>query len=311
MNYKHAFAIIGLGLFCWVVPVHAAEPSGAAYCVTCHDSEDLPDMSRSAHGFASDRRAPDCISCHGTSDSHAHKPAALKERPQPDVTYGKKAGKASTVAATERSRMCLSCHDKDARRALWAQSAHPSAEVACDSCHQVHTQRDLVLVKSAQADLCYSCHKEQRAQFNRVSHHPVPEGKMLCSDCHNVHGSSGAKLALRDSTNDTCYTCHAEKRGPFVHQHAPVVEDCANCHNPHGSAIAGMLTVRAPMLCQQCHTPHVAGAVGVVGLAPTHNASGKNTANLWQGRSCMNCHTQVHGSNNPSTTNPTPQLMLR
>jgi hypothetical protein len=25
----------------------------------------------------------------------------------------------------------------------------------------------------------------------------------------------------------------------------------------------------------------------------------------------MNCHTQVHGSNNPSATNPTPALMLR
>ena len=41
------------------------------------------------------------------------------------------------------------------------------------------------------------------------------------------------------------------------------------------------------------------------------NASGKNVVNLWQGRSCMNCHTQVHGSNNPSATNPTPQFLFR
>jgi hypothetical protein len=43
----------------------------------------------------------------------------------------------------------------------------------------------------------------------------------------------------------------------------------------------------------------------------TNMSNGKNAVNLWQGRSCMNCHTQVHGSNNPSATNPTPQLMLR
>jgi DmsE family decaheme c-type cytochrome len=132
-----------------------------------------------------------------------------------------------------------------------------------------------------------------------------------------VHGSAGPKLAKRDSTNSTCYSCHAEKRGPFVHQHEPVVEDCSNCHNPHGTTVPALLKARAPMLCQQCHTPHVAGGVGAVGgqsgvasLVAGSN-SGKNVVNMWQGRSCMNCHTQVHGSNNPSVANPTPQLLMR
>ena len=149
---------------------------------------------------------------------------------------------------------------------------------------------------------------------------------MTCSDCHNVHGSTGPKLVKRDSVNDTCFTCHAEKRGPFVHQHEPVTEDCAICHNPHGSNVAAMLKSRPPMLCQECHTPHVTGGVGAVGGQPgvfppaapgqlspaiTANTNGKNVVNIWQGRSCMNCHTQVHGSNNPSATNPTPRLLFR
>jgi hypothetical protein len=41
------------------------------------------------------------------------------------------------------------------------------------------------------------------------------------------------------------------------------------------------------------------------------NGLGKGTTNVTQGRACMNCHTEVHGSNNPSATNPTPQFMLR
>ncbi len=129
--------------------------------------------------------------------------------------------------------------------------------------------------------MCYTCHKEQRVQMSKPSHHPVPEGKMKCSDCHNVHGSIGPKLAKRDSTNDTCFTCHAEKRGPFVHQHEPVVEDCSNCHNPHGSTVAAMLTTRPPVLCQQCHTPHVAGEVGALGGQPgvfTQPGPGQNPA---------------------------------
>jgi DmsE family decaheme c-type cytochrome len=176
-------------------------------------------------------------------------------------------------------------------------------------------------VKATQPNVCYSCHKEQRVQVQRPSHHPIPEGKMTCSDCHAVHGSSGPKLAKRDSTNDTCFLCHAEKRGPFVHPHQPATEDCASCHNAHGSTVAAMLKVRPPMLCQQCHTPHVAGGVGALGGQPGvfggaspavgATANGKNVVNFWQGRSCMNCHTQVHGSNNPSATNPTPQYLFR
>jgi DmsE family decaheme c-type cytochrome len=273
-------------------------------------------------GDAADERTPNCITCHGLSPTHAKKPDGVKDRPAPDRVFSKK----STLTANERSEICLSCHQRDPKRMLWGGSQHQNADLACNSCHKVHTNHDKILSKKTEVDVCYTCHKEQRAQMNRPSHHPVPEGKMACSDCHNAHGSAGPKLAKRDSTNATCYTCHAEKRGPFVHQHEPVTDDCSNCHNPHGSTIAGMLTARPPMLCQQCHTPHVSGGIGAIGgqsgvytsalpgqTAPliTGATGGKTVVNLWQGRSCMNCHTQVHGSNNPSATNPTPQLMLR
>jgi len=310
-------ATLGLSGSAW----SAAPVTGAAFCVTCHDEDDLPDMSKSAHARKTDARTPDCISCHGASETHARKPANLSVRPAPDRVYGKR----SILTAEERSAACQSCHDKDSKRALWNGSQHQSGDVACNSCHKIHANSDKALARAAEADLCFTCHKEQRAQANKLSHHPVAEGKMTCSDCHNVHGSAGAKLAKRDSTNATCYTCHAEKRGPFVHQHEPVSDDCATCHNPHGSTIQAMLKVRAPMLCQQCHTPHVAGGVGALSgqagvttpAAPGQTAlitsisSGKNVVNMWQGRSCLNCHTQIHGSNNPSATNPTPQLMLR
>ena len=168
--------------------------------------------------------------------------------------------------------------------------------------------------KVTQPEVCFTCHKEQRAQINRPSHHPIPEGKMGCSDCHNGHGSVGPKLMKRDSVNDTCYTCHMEKRGPFVHTHEPVAEDCSNCHNPHGTTAESMLKARPPFLCHQCHTPHggsipaLAGQIGPGALKPTGSSSGKSNINITQGRGCLNCHTQVHGTNNPSTANPTPQL---
>jgi hypothetical protein len=32
---------------------------------------------------------------------------------------------------------------------------------------------------------------------------------------------------------------------------------------------------------------------------------------ITQGRGCMNCHTQIHGSNNPGLANPAPQSLFR
>ncbi len=307
MRIKRLMAVVGLSLFGLLGSAWSAEPVGAALCVTCHDEEDLPDMSKSAHGFTADKRAPDCISCHGPSPTHAKKPAGVSERPHPDRMFTKK----STTPANERSAACLTCHNKDAKRALWAGSQHDAADIACNSCHKIHANSDKILSKSTQTEVCYTCHKEQRSQMSKPSHHPVPEGKMTCSDCHNTHGSAGPKLVKRDSINDTCYTCHAEKRGPFVHPHEPVTEDCSNCHNAHGTTVAAMLKARPPLLCQQCHTPHAQTGVGPIPGQLTGATRSQNSVTLWQGRSCQNCHTQVHGSNNPSTTNPTPQLLMR
>lgn len=313
---RHATALAWLAM-CLLAPLVAraapvaAGDKASAVCVECHDDEDLPDMKGSAHAVATDPRTPGCISCHGPSPTHVKKPPDVKERPPPDRRFGSKG--ASPPA--ERNAACLTCHQKDPTRMLWRGSAHEAGDVACNTCHKVHTPRDAALSRATQVDSCTTCHKRERAQMQRPSHHPVPEGRMGCSDCHNVHGSAGPKLARRDSTNDTCFDCHAEKRGPFVHPHEPVVDDCANCHSPHGSNVAGLLKARAPVLCQQCHTPHVAGGVGALGGQPGAGVpvtgSGKNVVTMWQGRSCMNCHTQVHGSNNPSATSPTPHKLFR
>lgn len=318
MRMNVALAAAGVLLLALLGTARAAVDAEASEkCLACHE-EHQQQMRWTAHAVAADPRAPSCVSCHGASDKHAENPVEVK----PNRLFIR----AGALSASDASAVCLACHGQNPKRMLWASSAHPAADVGCTSCHKIHVSRDMVASKTTQADVCYACHKEQRAQASRPYRHPIAEGKVACSDCHNVHGSAGPKLAKRDSTNDTCYTCHAEKRGPFVHQHEPVTDNCASCHNPHGSSIAGMLTARPPILCNQCHTPHVAGGIGALagqpGVLPpaapgqafseiNATSTGKNVVNLWQGRSCLNCHTQVHGSNNPAASNPTPQFMFR
>ena len=78
-------------------------------------------------------------------------------------------------------------------------------------------------------------------------------------------------------------------------EHAPVRENCTTCHDPHGSSNDRMLAVRLPMLCQRCHiaTRHPATIYD-------NNAITVNKSNRMFGRSCVNCHSNIHGSNHPS-----------
>ncbi len=290
---------------------------GDAKCTRCHDeNEAYPVLSigKTRHGTVADSRNPTCTSCHGESDKHINKPSDSKERPKPDRLYGMRPtipaeqqvdrffgffGKNTATPMAERNSACIGCHE-GGKRMHWAGSAHDSRDVACTSCHQIHTSHDKVKDKQTQPEICYTCHKEQRAQMNRPSHHPVKEGKMTCTDCHNPHGSAGEKLLVKDNVNDTCYTCHLEKRGPFLRGHQPVAENCSNCHNPHGTTNDNLLKVRAPFLCTQCHEPtsHRGNLPGVTGGTVGGTGSG---VSIGLARSCLNCHTNIHGTNNPAS----------
>ena len=288
---------------------------GDAKCTRCHDENDSPQVlaiGKTKHGTVADARTPTCTNCHGESDAHVRNVGGSKDRPKPDRLFTKN----SPTPIEVRNEACLACHQRDTNRTHWMGSTHQSRDVACTSCHQVHAAFDRVRDRRTQPEVCFACHKEQRGQISRPSHHPIPEGKMACSDCHNPHGSAGPKLMKRDGVNDTCYTCHMEKRGPFVHPHEPVNEDCSNCHNPHGTVAENMLKVRPPFLCHQCHTPHGANVAQLRGQGQSSallsgTTSGKSGINYTQGRGCVNCHTQIHGTNNPSVSQPTPQFLLR
>jgi DmsE family decaheme c-type cytochrome len=120
---------------------------------------------------------------------------------------------------------------------------------------------------------------------------------MVCSDCHNPHGSPNPAQLRQNSVNENCYTCHAERRGPFLWEHPPVLENCANCHEPHGSVNDRLLKVTDPRLCTQCHIAirHPATPRPLKPLSPTIGPSV-----FAYNRSCTNCHSQVHGTNHPA-----------
>ena len=294
---------------------------GDEVCTKCHDQSwpgrPVLALYQTRMGVKGDPRTPGCQTCHGGSGGHLENPTT-----PPDVVFGRNSPKASPVET--RNTVCLDCH-QSGKRTLWMGSQHQSEDLACTSCHEVHTLHgDPVLSKVTQRDVCFQCHKTQRAEILRISTHPIAANKVTCSDCHNPHGSEGPKLVAEKTVRDTCFTCHAEKRGPFLYEHPPVSDDCMNCHTPHGSTNPPLLLARMPWLCQECHgnsAPHPGNLYSGASLpgGPVANANTKNPTlagaiNPITGqsialnnppaqlafKSCVGCHSQIHGSNSPA-----------
>jgi predicted CXXCH cytochrome family protein len=206
---------------------------------------------------------------------------------------------------------CAECHAPYTRSfnstphaRLHVNTAGAAQHTGCESCHGPGS-RHVELGGSPQAIInpgkkpgaCYACHEEIEALFRLPRHHPVPEGKMNCVQCHDPHGAEifrpNRSLAMA-RVNNTCGNCHREQSRPVMFQHEALREGCTTCHVPHGSFNAAMLVERDVNLCLKCHAQVQGPASGgdvYIGKVP-------HGAYLRQG-TCWTagCHSAVHGSN--------------
>ncbi|MEO8256477.1 MAG: DmsE family decaheme c-type cytochrome [Acidobacteriota bacterium] len=258
-------------------------------CIACHESEGKT-LRGTLHGKAQNARTPAaktgqaCESCHGPGQAHV------------DTGDKTKIKVFTAMSPKDANSTCLTCHSKGSH-AQWNGGMHDARNVACVTCHSVHSAKsERGQLKTVMAvETCQACHKQEAMKVKKSGHMPVREGKMDCTSCHTPHGSTNVRmLKVGNTLNETCASCHAEKRGPFLHDHAAGRENCASCHDPHGSNNDRMLIAKEPMLCQRCHVSSRHPATIYDG---TQIAAASNRA---VGRSCVNCHSQIHGSNHPA-----------
>jgi DmsE family decaheme c-type cytochrome len=282
--------------------------TGVDACLHCHKSA-VEQVGRTAHADTSQSRAAaelartstatNCDGCHGSGKAHADAELEAERNDTKDPAAKKLIFdfEAKTTTPAVINKQCLTCHASGPTHLNSANSFHRQNDVSCTNCHSAHhaASREKLLVK-AQPDLCYSCHLQQKSQFNMPFRHRVNEGLIQCTDCHNQHGTEGVEesshlvrqVRTSDSGDFVCYKCHKDKQGPFVFEHASVrIEGCAACHIPHGGANVHMLKYsNMNLLCLQCHT------AAAFGHAPTMDAQ-----NSTQQQACTLCHAQIHGSN--------------
>jgi predicted CXXCH cytochrome family protein len=222
------------------------------------------------------------------------------------------------------SKECEQCHQeiyqdfKTADHSLLTLGGPNTLNAGCESCHgpgslhaesggetktplafasgrpQANTHGANVTLPVARnvEEVCFTCHGNVRGEFSLASHHPVPEGKMSCTECHSPHkglARAGGSTALRGQ-DATCLKCHPAQSGPYVFEHEAMHEGCTSCHGAHGTVNAKMLTARDSNLCLKCHFQQVSGGQLRIGGAD-------HTVRVQQG-TCWTagCHEAVHGS---------------
>src|SRR5215472_12083324 len=294
-----------IALLLLLVMTARAQPSASGFvgseaCKTCH-ADIWFNFYKNPHykSIAAGNVAPErtgCEGCHGPAKAHIEARGGKATIPR-----------AFSLMKPEKILdTCLNCHAKDFSKANIRRSPHTENDVVCTNCHSVHkSPTPKFLLARKQVDLCYSCHADVRAQFEMPVKHRVNEGFMVCSDCHNPHGTfaptwrSGLRPRLVDQAlgnEEACLKCHSDKRGPFGFEHPPVrIEGCETCHWPHGSMNTRLL--RRPVvytLCLECHNG--AGTfgregTGVIAQSATHNMFAPQFHN------CTGCHVRIHGSN--------------
>ncbi len=222
------------------------------------------------------------------------------------------------------SEACEQCHEDITRDFPTASHARLQARgtnainMGCESCHgpaSLHvesagerktstnyspgkprmlsgSQRQTIINPRRTAENCYECHLDKRGQFELPHHHPVPEAKVSCGDCHDPHKGSATRSGGTSllSENETCVRCHTAQRGPYVFEHEAMREGCTVCHDPHGTVNEKMLTARNSTLCLKCHFIQYSNSRSYIG-------GSDHTVRITQG-TCWTagCHEAVHGS---------------
>ena len=315
-------------------------------CLTCHTGPHMEEW----YGAPHDAAGVACTDCHNPHPQQGLPMAVnqpetcyrchaemrqLEQIAHPHQILGPQGFNCNTchrphgkVQAETRKDLCLKCHD-GAPTMAWHSSIHEQYGVACADCHNAHPETKVpqtvhlihtnvdrpkrlpMSVDEPQA--CYQCHPKIYGLTNLPSHHPIREGKLLCSDCHDSHGQAKGNLK-EESVNAQCYECHAEKEGPFVYEHPPVTENCAHCHEPHGTVANDLLRQPVTFLCLRCHAGHSShgrssncqrchsmdGEPTNVGGGPLDPMIPTNsTIRGAMYTDCTQCHTQVHGSDLP------------
>ena len=277
--------ITGILLTCTALTLSQSETGysegGAEQCISCHDfgpQSPVHAVMAGPHG---------CEDCHGPSASHTRSPTQASPR----VSFGPRW--TNTVAAQDSQ--CLACHEENVAK-HWKDALHMVNNLACVSCHNIHTETDQVLEPHQQAQVCTVCHKSQKQGVHGLQ--KMVKRNPACSTCHNPHDHESAKTEMLNNRSEGCRSCHnlvkmadsvkVSDRAKSYHKIMVSTErTCIECHGGIAHAPANSVTSFAPLpVSSKKITLFYPGTTTAEWLVEGHPGSQP----LRQGAGCQQCH---------------------
>jgi len=187
------------------------------------------------------------------------------------------------AAIFDVARPTASEHLSSLRRSGLVAERRNGKVAYCSLVVDEHARKVLdVVLSELTTDAAVLKDRELAAQVLALPHDLVCE--MGCASCHDVHGENGDAAKGPEAT---CLSCHAEAAGPWVFPHRAMEDGCSSCHVPHGSVNRSLLKTSGNGVCLTCHVQTNFPAAGKI----PHNRT------LQGGGKCLDCHSEVHGSN--------------
>jgi DmsE family decaheme c-type cytochrome len=192
-------------------------------CLSCHDTTSER-ISRHT-GIHANSAQVNCLTCHSIHASEARAPHLL---------------------ARAELALCATCHANTVASFRNKPYAHRLGRggMECSSCHEPHgmpIKPQNMRTTLAGEMPCLNCHADKRGPFV-FNHGSVAIGD--CTTCHEVHGSTNAKMLKRSTVMQVCIECHSPitsntlgSQPPSFHNlTSPRYQNCTSCHMAiHGS----------------------------------------------------------------------------
>jgi len=169
-------------------PVGLKKPAGEL-CLSCHKASAITPAGEHAHAPA---KAGQCLSCHNPHASNRE--SLLKPRPE---------------------NSCLTCHNKVETATMSAHKHNVfNDNTHCASCHEPHSSPHANLMVKDEVGMCGQCHKHSfshpigKKADGKMVLNPTNGDPLVCSSCHDIHGSKHEALTIADKGRDLCVVCH-------------------------------------------------------------------------------------------------------
>jgi len=263
-------------------------------CTVCHDSHN-------PYIATIDGQLMDCYRCHNENTSLPDVQSEFNDNPtNPSRSKSIHPIKFDPTGTTPYYVECLKCHD---------QTKHMQGHVRLrkDPSHFVNYTSDAEVWTSPVSSrtvnqFCLECHGPGTAvasSFWRGGTEHVPpklpaghvngahfvNGTLLCTDCHEYHGSKnlGLRKNARGDEETFCYSCHSDpaKSKDGVNVQSKFIGTASH----HQVAKTEQGANGTKVECEDCHNPHV-----VTRPDPVVNVDDKNTAVPSDRTFCIGCH---------------------